>query len=202
MHEKITGEGGVRNDRQPERAAEKRPRQQVKHTKIAWQQLCHKIQGLVLSLWESERRGGGSQELHVHVWRRRKTGMKCVRLLCDAWCVCVRDEGWRDSTGKKNLQKASKNPFHVWLGLCFCVLVISTHRPGIAFSAPFDSVTDTECLQHIVGLLSAAASPSQTAWRVKSEWHVNIFAMCEALNGQSVYSTLISTCCKKEIFAS
>lgn len=48
--ERIIGERGVWDDRQFERAAVKRPRQQEKHTKIAQQQQCHKIQGLVLSL--------------------------------------------------------------------------------------------------------------------------------------------------------
>lgn len=98
------GEGGVRDDRQLERAAVKRPRQQVKHTKIVWQQLCHKIQGLVLSLSESEGGGGGSQELHVYVWKtvEDRDGV------CDSWCVCVwwRVEGLR---GKRNSKKPPKS---------------------------------------------------------------------------------------------
>lgn len=62
---------GVRDDRQFEGTVLKRHRQQEKHTKIAWQQQCHKIQGLVLSFSESERRGGG-----------REPG---------ATCVCVKE---------------------------------------------------------------------------------------------------------------
>lgn len=93
------------------RAAVKRPRLQEKHTKTARQQQCHKIQGLVLSLSESERGGGGSQELCV--WKKV---MRCVLLnVCDA-CLCVGvcvSAGGGTPGKRTSTQPPKKNPFHV-----------------------------------------------------------------------------------------
>lgn len=94
------GRGVEMIDRQ--RAAVKRPRLQEKHAKITWQQQCHKIQGLVLSVRIRER-------------RRREPGASCVEesdevcaTVCDACvCVCRREEGLMGKEPRLSLQKKS-----------------------------------------------------------------------------------------------
>lgn len=93
-------------DRQ--REAVKRPRLQEKHVKITWQQQCHKIQGLVLSVRIRER-------------RRREPGASCVEesdevcaTVCDA-CVCVCVSAGGGTLGKRTStqppKKKKKIPF-------------------------------------------------------------------------------------------
>lgn len=104
--------------------------------------------------------------------REWKTGKKCVMPgVCIHVCVA---EGGGDS-GEKEPRLNLQNPFHVRLVPCLCLLVIFTHRPGIAFSVLADSVTDTKCLQHNFGrLFSACFSLLKTDLNEGEKWIAQI----------------------------